>query len=140
MGSSYLSHILLPKDSYIKLLYNEIHMNRRYYYYHVLTLNNCTVTTLKIDMLQESYTVMKIIHTQILGNDDYFICATNLGKNDIYISNCQFVSNSYKTYLFSFASSSIGSVQFINCEFIDNADDFYSEIISPWFIGKGEVP
>ena len=112
MSSSYLSHIILPKDNYIRLLYNETHMNRRYYHYYVLTLNNCTVTTLKIDMLQESYTVMlKIIHTQILGNDDYFICATNLGKNEIYISNCHFISNSYKTYLFLFASSSIGNVQ-----------------------------
>ena len=139
-GNSCFSHIILPQDSYIMLLYNETHINRRYYHHHVLTLNNCTVTTLEIDMLHESYTVLlKIVNTQILRN--YFsICAKDLGKNEILISNCQFLSIYYKNYVFTFASSSIGSVKFFNCQFIDNGDDYYFNIIAPWLWKEAASP
>ena len=123
LGSSYFNHITLPENRNIRLQYNETLVDRRH---HILTLNNCTVTMLHIDMFQQSYIVtLKIVNAKVQHNKDYFMSVNELGINEIFIISCQFISNLYETHLFSFASSNYGSIQFINCKFIDNADDYY---------------
>ena len=131
LGSSYFNHITLPKNSDIRLQYNEAPVDRRY---NILTLHDCTVTTLHIDMLQQSYIVILKIENVIAQHNkkNYFISVKELGINEIFIISCQFISNHYKTHLFSFASSSYGSIHFINCQFIDNVDDYYYTVISVW--------
>ena len=51
-----------------------------------------------------------------------FIYVKELGMNKVLIINCLFVSNfySYLDHMFFFASTSNGSVEFINCQFINN--------------------
>ena len=134
MGSSYLSHIVLPGASYIELFYNEIYLKRDSEQ-HMLALDNCTVDALYIDMLQKSYKVtVKILNIQIQSNHDYFISVKQLGANKVILSNCYFISNIYETCLFLFASSSNGSVQFTNCHFINNSDKYanFFGLPPPW--------
>jgi len=88
-------------------------------------------------MLQNSYIVtLKIANTHIQHNTydhhistcdhgNAFIYAKELGKNKLLVINCQFISNIYEIQLFSFTSSSNGSVQFINCQFINNILNVY---------------
>ena len=121
LGSSYFNHITLPDNNSIRLLYNETHVDRRHH--NILTLNNCTAKQLKIDMVQRSYGVtLKIAYTQIQHCNEDIISVKELGTNEVLIINCQFISNKYSDYLFSFASSSSSNVQFINCQFINNRD------------------
>ena len=130
MGNSCFSHMKMSRYNKIQLLYNERHTNE---YHHILSINNCTVRSLKLDMLQKSYKVtLKIINMQIQYNRygfyftyfDYdslaLIHVKELGTNEVIIINCQFISNIYETYLFTFTSSSNGNVQFIDCLFINN--------------------
>ena len=64
LGSSYFNHITLPNNSNIRLLYNEILVDRRHH--NILTLNNCTAKQLEIDMVQKSYRMtLKIANIQI---------------------------------------------------------------------------
>ena len=131
LGSSYFNYVTLPKRSNIKLQYNEAHVDKRHL--NILTLNNCTAKHLEIDMVQKSYGVtLKIVNTKIQYYDDaHIISAKELGINEVLIINCQFISNKYISYLFSFASSSNGNVQFINCQFIKNKHDFKLYFQSP---------
>ena len=123
MGSSYFNNVTLPRDGSMKLLYKETYVER---HHHILTLNNCRIRTMDVDMLQKSYKVtLKIINTLVQQSYDYFIYAKELGINEVYIINCRFISNYYKTQLFSLSCSSNGSVQFINCQFINNNNDYY---------------
>ena len=55
------------------------------------------------------------------------------------IINCHFISNSYVSHLFLFASSKNGSVQFINCQFIDNKLTYKSLWISPSLIKLNQI-
>ena len=122
MGSSYFNNVTLPRGGSMKLLYKETYVEK----HHILTLNNCRIRTMDVDMLQKSYKVtLKIINTLVQQSYDYFIYAKELGINEVYIINCRFISNYYKTQLFSLSCSSNGSVQFINCQFINNNNDYY---------------
>ena len=62
------------------------------------------------------------------------IVAKELGTNEIFIINCQFLLNYYEFHLFSFASSSgtYGSVKFVNCQFLNHGDDIRVHIIPPY--------
>ena len=68
---------------------------------------------------------IKIVNANVEHNKDYFMSVKELGINEIFFISSQFISNVYETHLFSFASSSYGSIQFINCQFIDNEDAYY---------------
>ena len=132
LGSSHFNHIVLPSDNHINLLYNETHTNRRH---HIITLNDCEARSLNINMLQKSYKVtLKIVNAQVQHNhqSDHFISAKELGISAVLIMNYQFISNVYEEYFLLFASSSNGSVQFIDCEFFNNKDDFNLYLRSPW--------
>lgn len=48
-----------------------------------------------------------------------------MGPSEVIVKNCQFIKNMYAEHLFFFASSSNGSVRFIDCHFINNSN-FYS--------------
>ena len=123
MGNSYFNKITLSRDSSMKMLYNETYMDRKH---HMLTLSNCRIRTMDVDMLQKSYKVtLKIINVLVQQSHDYFIYVKELGINEVYIINCQFILNYYKVHLFSFSSSRNGSVQFINCQFTNNENDYY---------------
>ena len=113
LGTSYFNHITLPKISSMRLLYNETLVDRRHH--NILMLNDCITRQLEIDMVQKSYGVtLKIANAQIqYYNDARIISAKELGTNEVLIINCQFISNEYNSYLFSFAN---GHVQFINCQ------------------------
>ena len=91
-------------------------------------------------MLQKSYRViLKVTNMQfrIYYNNhdiDQMIVAKELGTNEIFIINCQFLLNYYEFHLFSFASSSgsYGSVKFVNCQFQNHGDDIRVHSISPY--------
>ena len=120
MGNSYFNDIECYGE--IRLFYNETLTEREH---HSLSINNCTVIRIKIDMLQNHYRViLKIINIQLqhkMYNYKSFIHAENLGTNEVFIINCEFVSNTYRHHLFFFTSTSNGSVQFTNCLFINNS-------------------
>ena len=134
MGSSYFNDITLPRFGDIKLFYNETHRNLDKQ--HILTLDNCRVRSITIDMLQNSYKLtLKIANMQATAhNGDPIISTKELGTNEVLIINCQFISISFNIHLFSFISSSNGSVKFINCQFENNKDDisFYFMVASTW--------
>ena len=124
MGDSYISHARFTSKIY--LFYNETHADGDH---HILAMNNCTVSSIKLDMFQDSYKVtLKMMNTKIqstvheLANsdNDSLIYVGELGPNEVLITNCQFIENLYLEQLFSFASSSNGIVKFINCQFINN--------------------
>ena len=114
MGDSYFSHVECYNNA-MQLLYNETHTNR----HHSLSLNNCKLKIVKFDMLQNSYKVALRITNMQLQRINGFIHAEELGSNEVLIVNCQFVSWSYDAHMLSFASTSDGSVKFINCHFIN---------------------
>ena len=127
MGNSNFSHITTHGD--INLLYNETQTDRQ----HVLTLDNCRVEKITIDMLQKSYRVtVKIANMYKSHTMHEIISAEELGTNEVLIINCQFISNSYNIHLFSFSSSSNGSVKFIKCQFENNKDDISFYLTSTW--------
>ena len=114
MGSSYFTQIITPTSGIIKLFYNETQTGRQH---HVLTLNSCKLKALRINMIQQSYIViLKIVNIQFDYNyDDEIISSENLGRNEIFLINCHFIYKLQQINLFSFNSSSNGSVTFINC-------------------------
>ena len=116
MGSSYFNQIILPVHGTIELFYNETQTDKQH---HVLTLNSCKLKALRITMIQQSYIViLKIVDIQFDYNYyDEIISSENLGINKIFLINCQFIYKLQHITLFSFASSSNGSVTFINCQF-----------------------
>ena len=124
MGDSYISHARFTSKIY--LFYNETHVDKDH---HILAMNNCKVSSIKLDMFQDSYKVtLKMMDTKIqsvvleLANsdNDSLIHVGELGSNEVLITNCQFIENLYLEQLFLFASSNNGIVKFINCQFINN--------------------
>ena len=125
MGDSYISHATFSNKIYL-FYNNQTHRDGEH---HILAMKNCTVSSIKVNMFQDSYKVtLKMIDTKIQStvheladsDNDSLIHAGELGPNEILITNCQFVENLYVEYLFIFASSNNGSVKFINCQFINN--------------------
>ena len=121
MGNSNFSHVTCYSGN-INLFYNETLTDKKH---HSLTINYCMVKGINLNMLQNSYLVklmvinMKVQHN-IYFNSESFITAKSLGRNEVLIMNCQFVSNAYTSYLFLFSGRSEGSVQFSNCQFHNN--------------------
>ena len=129
MSNSYFTHITLPAHGMIKLLYNE--KNNTDKQYHILTLDNCKVKTISINIIQQSYIItLKIINIRFDHiNNDNIISSGNLGKNKVFIINCQFISNTYDLNLLSFDSSNNGSIKFINCQFENNTENLFTSIL-----------
>ena len=126
-GLSYFSHIKCHDR--IQLLYNETQMHTNH---NVLLMRNCTIKSIKLDMVQDSYRViLKIMDTKIYHNydttavNDSFIYKEELGANEVLMINCQFVGIIYAEQLLTFNSSKNGSVKFIHCQFMNNYN-FYS--------------
>ena len=130
MGNSKFSHVKFSNK--MQLFYNKTHTDKEH---HILSISNCKVTSISLDILQDSYKVtLKIIdtHLQFTARDamrleinvenDSFIHVGELGASEVIIINCRFIENIYVEYLFFFASSSNGSVKFINCHFINNSN------------------
>ena len=126
MGNSYFNQVTCHDR--MELLYNETQTDRRH---HVLTINNLTITSsLKINMIQNSYKVILRItnmRLQDTSQKQYFgindsIIEAELGVNEVLVINCQFIENVYANHLFSFSSGNKGSIQFINCTFINNCN------------------
>ena len=120
MGDSYFSHVTCYDK--MQLLYNETHTELEH---HSLTLNNCTLNGINLDMFQRSYRVtLRILNMQVkhevFYDTKYFIHTNEFRANKVMIINCNFFSNTYSKQLFLFASTRKGSVQFIECQFIDN--------------------
>ena len=120
MGNSFFNHVTLYSGE-MHLFYNKVHTDREH---HKLTINNITVETMKLEMLQTTYRVtVKMINSQVKHNiSTYkpFIHVEELGKNEMFISNCKFFSNFYTNKLFLIASTVNGSIQFNNCQFTNN--------------------
>ena len=53
-------------------------------------------------------------------NDCFIFIPAELGRNEVLMINCHFIKNIYENHLLSFSSTSKGSVQFVNCTFINN--------------------
>ena len=120
MNYSYLNQIILPAYGLITLLYNETYEERQH---HVLSLDSCKLEKISIDTFQKSYILtLKIVNTQF---DHTIIPSENLGRNKLFLINCQFIWIRQNFNLFTFGSSSNGSVKFINCHF-ENNRMFYS--------------
>ena len=107
----------------IQVVYNEGYTDREH---HSFSMNNCTVNTVYLDILQFSYKVtLTIVNMQIqdsIFTYQSFIHAEELGINEVLIIDCRFVSDAnYRTQLLLFSSTDNGSVQFTNCHFINNA-------------------
>ena len=123
MGNSYISHVEFTNKIY--LYYNETHADGDH---HILAMNNCTVSSIKLDMFQDSYKVtLKMMDTKIqstvhelASDNDSLIYVGELGPNEVLITNCQFIENIYLEQLFLFASSNNGIVKLINCQFTNN--------------------
>ena len=125
MGNSNFNHVK-SYNGEIYIVYNNnisTHIDREH---HSLLMNNCTVKEINLNMLQDSYRVtLRMANMQVQHNiyQQYrrFMNAKELGRNEILIINCQFVSNSYLSYMFLFTSSSNGSLRFTDCRFINNS-------------------
>ena len=107
----------------IQVVYNEAYTDREH---HSLSMINCTVITVYLDMPQFSYKVtLTIVNMQILDSIftyQSFIHAEELGINEVLIIDCRFGSDvNYGMQLLLFSSTGNGSVQFTNCHFINNA-------------------
>ena len=120
MGDSILNKVMCFGG--IQLIYNETHTYRGN---HSLSMNNCTVSTFNINMLQFSYRVVLMIiniskHAQYHDNlflYNFFIRAEELGINKLLISKCQFVSNVWYHDQLLLTGTSNASIQFFNCYF-----------------------
>ena len=121
MAISYFNYVKCYDE--MQLFYNETHTDREQ---HTLSINNCTVRRIKVDMLQNYYRViLRIMNIRLEYHRHHyasFIRAEKLGTNKVLIMNCRFVSNfrSYMDQMFFFASTSNGSVELVNCQFINN--------------------
>ena len=129
MGSSYFNHVAGFDE--IHLFYNETHTDRKH---HSLSMDNCVVKTIIMEMLQTSHGVtLRIINMQVQHNEYYdyyksFIYGKELGRSIVLIVDCQFISNVYRNQLISFSSTSSGSVLFNNCSFENNKPSINMEI------------
>ena len=130
MGNSYFNNVQCYDE--MQLFYNETHTDREH---HSLSINNCMVRRVKLDMLQNCYRVTLWIMNIRLEYQKYqyrsFIHVEELGMNKVLIINCSFVSNSYSylDHMFFFASTSNGSVEFINCQFINNGINVLLKVV-----------
>ena len=120
IGNSNLSHVNYYGE--IKLIFAETYTDTQYNY---LLMDNCTVKVLTLEMLQKSYKVMlKVLNMKLqhamIPDDKPFIYVKELGANEVDIFNCQFVSNTYVRHIFVFNSKSNGTMQFTDCQFINN--------------------
>ena len=116
MGESYFNYVHYYHGE-MQLFYNETHMNREH---HNLSIDNCTIKSIKIYMIPNMYTVtLKVANMQVQNNkyahdydyDESFIYARELGTSEVIIFNCQFISNIYNGQLFFLASTSNASIQ-----------------------------
>ena len=129
MGNSSVSNVKNSGLLKTLLLYNRTQTDKKH---HVLTVSNCKIISIKISMLQNSYKMtLMIINMQLkyftnsilIGMKfDSFIYADELGANEVIIINCKFINYMYTQYVFFFASSSNGSVKFIDCQFVNNSN------------------
>ena len=121
MGNSNFSHVKIYGGK-IQLFYNETLTDREH---HNLSIDNCTVETVKLNLLQTSYRVTLSIMNMLVQNKHYdsiyksFVYVKELGTSELLIINCQFVSNIYRYRLFYFNSTRSGIVQFSHCQFKD---------------------
>jgi len=89
MGNSNFNHITMSKNgqtefccSKLKLFYNETYTVSKH---HTLRLNNFTVETIQVEMLQYSYKVMqKIINTKVQNNKYIDYAGINLISYGIF--------------------------------------------------------
>ena len=137
MGNSSIGYVKSPGMLKMLVLYNRTHSDKKY---HVLTVNNCEIVSIKVSMLQNSYKVtLMIINMQLYGitnnillgvKYDSFIYADELGASEVIMINCKFIDYMYTQHLFFFASSSNGSVKFIDCQFVNNSNLYSTIFIS----------
>ena len=121
MGESFFSHVSYYHGE-MQLLYNNETLTDREYHY--LTINNCSIKSVKVEMLQNTYTVdLRVlsirVQNTIYGSKSFFY-AEELGTSEVIIANCQFISNIYSEQLFFLASTSNARVHFIDCHFMNN--------------------
>ena len=125
MGNSIYDHVTCFGG--MELIYNETHAEREY---HSISMNDCAVHALNIDMSHISYKVtLTIINIQVQRNAPIFksFIHAEIGTNKVLIINCQFVpvigypDINYRKQFILFSGKSNGSVQFNNCHFINNA-------------------
>ena len=129
MGESYFSYVsFYHGGGILRLLYDKTHTNRDHMH-HSLSLDNCTIRSIEIDMAQNTYRVTLRVANMLVQNNKYvtdyrydksFIYASELGTGEVIIVNCQFISNIYREQLFFLNSTSNANVHFINCCFINN--------------------
>ena len=128
MGNSYFSHTIFSLK--MQLIYNEMQTNTKH---HILWMRNCTVGSIQLNMLQDSYrATLKITDTQIhhiiykrtTDRNDSFIYVEELEANEILLINCHFINIGYGEQLFIFNSTKNGSVKFINCQFVNNNNPY----------------
>ena len=120
MGDSILNKVIC--FGRMQLFYNETHTYRGN---HSLSMNNCTVSTFNVSMLQISYRVVLMIiniSKQAQYSDksfiyNSFICTKVLGINKVFISRSQLVSNFWYHNQLVLAGTSNASIQFSNCYF-----------------------
>ena len=129
MGISYFNHVVGFDEMH--MLYNETRTDRKN---HSLSIDNCIIKALVMEMFQTSYRVtLRIISMRVQNNEYYdyykaFIYGKELGTSEVLISDCQFISNIYRNQLISFSSTSNGSVQFNDCSFENNKPSINMEI------------
>ena len=124
MGISKFSDVICYNGS-INLFYNETPIYIQREREHSLSIKNCLVKEICINILQNTYKVKLRIINMLVQHNDYqynesFLKAEMLGRNEVLIINCQFVSNTYFNHLFLFSSTSNASVKFVNCKFVNN--------------------
>ena len=125
MGNSIYNHVMCFGG--MQLIYNETHTQREH---HSLSMNKCTVYALYISMSHVSYKVtLTIINIQARRHAHVFksLIRAEIGTNEVLIINCRFVPvinypdiNHYNEVIL-LSSKNNGSVQFTNCQFINNA-------------------
>ena len=135
MGNSTFSHVMCYNGN-INLFYNKIQTNSKH---HSLTINHCKVKGIYLSMFQDSYKVkfrilnMQARHYKYQYNMG-FLKAIALGKNEVLIIDSHFTSNTFSNHLFFFSSTNNGSVQFINCQFMNNSISKLNKITQPVLI------
>ena len=96
MGNSYFSHVTCYDE--LLLLYNdhEMYTDRKH---HSLSMNNCTIELITLNMLQSSYSVTLRIMNMQVKHKFYslrsIIYAEELRKTEVLMINCKFYSNIY---------------------------------------------
>ena len=121
MGESFFSHVNYCHGE-MQLFYNNETLTDREHHY--LSINNCSIKSVKVEMVQNTYIVtISILNIRVQDTrytSKSFLHAEELGISEVVIINCQFISNIYNEQLFFLASTSNARVHFINCHFINN--------------------